>query len=420
MSIYWKVEVTPLVGKTWDNTQTTILRNIRNPLVTLRRGDALGTFEFKVSNVRDKYLSLFKPRDRIIIRRAKKWSQIDDLASVLIVGIVKEVPVQKTSGKDEITIEGTNFTDVISNALMFGDFTNTPINEAFQQAINSINLYIDNPDDIANRFAVTWDTNNPPLNTDGNPFPVVGEILKNRPFRYLVNKYSTAQATRTVRYYSHVSIDNKFVWRPELDDVDYEFGDSDSYVHLKKDLDIDGIVNLVIVKGGYDIYGVQIQAKASNLASQNKYGQKPLFVPTIAQDAQVLNQRDMLTINEPSRFPFPTAGASFTTTWKSSVTGNYVTVTTNEQYNNALVAHMKRELQLEGDRILQGREFGIFTLEVGFKPMTRGWFLADVIQFNITGLVQQGLGLTKLLRVNECTFSHTKDTFLLREDIGTV
>jgi hypothetical protein len=40
---------------------------------------------------------------------------------------------------------------------------------------------------------------------------------------------------------------------------------------------------------------------------------------------------------------------------------NYVTVTTNEEYNDALVAHIRRELQLEGDRILQGREFGIFT-----------------------------------------------------------
>ena len=96
MVVYWRVSVTP-VGEdnNWDEEGTYVLNGIRNPALTTRIGDDRDTFEFKVNNVRDKYLAKFKPRDRIEIRRAKTKAGLDDVASILMIGTIMDVPLIK-------------------------------------------------------------------------------------------------------------------------------------------------------------------------------------------------------------------------------------------------------------------------------------------------------------------------------------
>jgi hypothetical protein len=425
VSVYWRIDVTPVDSENnWDEDNSFSLTNIRQPLLTMRTGDDRDTFEFKMNNVRDKYLSLFHPRDRIIIRRARTKVGLDDDQNILMVGVLTTIPVTKNSDNDEIVLSGYNFTELVAQALVFADIQGLPINQALQLALESINTYTDNYSPT-NRFVVGWDNTNPTLNTDGQPYPLVNEFIKNKPFRYIISKYSTSVETKTVRHYYHTNKENKLVWKPMTDDIpegeDYRFGDNSKFLSLKKDIDTDGIVNFCILKGGLDIYDKQIMHRVIDSASTTKYGQKFLFVSTLTGLSQELIDRDMkhLGITD-GKQPFPTASAPYTVQWFSVVTGTRPEVSNNEQYNKALRDHIKALLENEGRRVLEGREFGVFQLQLEFRPGTKPWFLGDLVQFSMENLVEQGLGLEKDLRVVECSYSHTSDTFTLAEDIGTV
>lgn len=426
MSDVWKVEITSVdEDGFWDNANTWELKNFSRPLVRTKFGDNRDTFEFTVSNLSNRFLSRFQPRDRIIIRRCKPNEDIDADENVLLVGTIQSSPVVLDPREMTVKVQGFSFTELLLSALTFVDALELPINEALEQGINAIDSYVDNPDAIEDRYRVVWNEDNPTINTDGNPYPIVGEDVRNRPFRYLITKYSTEQATGTVGHYFFVDTSNTLVWRPMTNDVSFEINDGEKFLSLKKDIDIDGIVNFVIVRLGLDIFNKPIQFRFIDHASTSKYGQKFLFPPTLAGKAKELIDQDLNSWGVDDRgTPYSDSlpGSPLTTTWKSKAVNppDYVTINSNVGYNNALRAHLEVLAMEEALGIMSARKYGVFEVEIEYPPSQRGLKLGDLVQFNLTGLVQPGLGADKLLRVRECSYSNQSDTFTLQEDMGTV
>ncbi len=408
--VKWKIQRTPFVRNAWDVTQTVTLASYYNPLLDVSLGDTRDSFNFKVNNTFGSFDNYFQPNDKITISRVVN-TETFSASDIKMVGTITDAPEESSSTTEHITLEGFNFTEAVLGALVFIDATLLTIPQAIQQALLHVQAYNAN-------FAVIWDSGNPTTTSTGASFPVVGERFYNKPLRDLIQKYSTNIATGDGKYYWYVDNSNHFIWRRESSTTTDTFdSENDVYKKFTTGKDVKDVKNYAIVKGGLDPEGKPIQDRYLDLISIAKHSQKYQLIPDITGNAGTLHKQDcdMEGVSHMRDASYP-----LTTTWKSVVTGDYVTCnsynTTSPNYLDSLREHIKARCRIEAQSYVELHKYGVLKVTIVTTPAQYSWGLGDLIVVTSTKI-----GATlRPLRIQSIQWATTTDTYTLAEDVGSV
>lgn len=424
----WKFLYTKYKG-----TTSTEITEIFNPQVIVNLGDAKNSFSFDVNNFSGRYNNYFNPNDRIDIYRVVNNGSTAS-SDILMVATVRDTSVEVNGQKNRLRVEGFDYTEAILSAVSFGDYQNTPINTAIQQAItfaNTIN---------SGNFQVTWDSGNPSTrHVDGAAFPNVGERFFYSPIRNLVEKYSSNRYTGDdVDYYFYIDKNNHFIWKPRLSTASWSFDIStQDIISVKLAKDLKDVKNFIILKGGLLPNNNQVQIPYRDMASISKHGMKYYIAVSNNANAKKFNSMDLSksysTTSPTSAYPVEFDGAGgFTTAWVSSYTGTIdgvsmtegSTVTINKgtgaanktAYNAVLKKHVETLLTKEGKAICDLYRWGKLKVDLELRPGKVTWVLGDVVQITIPMLSSSA----KPMRIKEIQYTEDSDTYSLEEDVGTI
>jgi len=420
--VTWEIKHTPFDNNGWDGGDTTTLTEFHSPVVRVQMGDAKDSFSFKVTNTFDDYDAFFEPNDRITVSRILNSTTVTT-SDIIMVGTIKDVPQIESYAGETLTVEGYNYSEIITQAIVFVDFQNKTVDQALKDAV--ANAAQTNPN-----FTVTWHPSNPSLKTNDDAFPTVDDDrFYYKPLRNIIEKYSTNQYTGDGDYYWYVDEDNKFVWRPKTGDVDDTLDAStENYYSLQIGKDIKGIRNYVILKGGHDPAGNQIMTRYINWSSVNTVGVKFHFLISENNKSRNLIQQDLrqsygddIGTNTVPTFPFTTSWkARFTYTTKNegvSVTaGSAVYVTSAAEYIEVIRTEIKKRLVEEGKLFAENMQYGKLTLQFAFPSGAKTWGLGTNLQCTVPKI--RTLPFT--MRVTEILYQDSDDTFVLTEDEGTL
>jgi len=407
---FWQIDHIPF-NNGWDDGDKTTLTSFYDPSLLTKTGNSRDQFTFKVVNFNDERDNFFNPNDKIIIYRVLN-SETITTADILMIGSVKDDPETQEFQTNEIRIEGFNFSETVMNALVFADLVGKTIPDAIEEALESASQKNSN-------FAVTWHPDNPTLTSTDAVFPTLGSDTRyfNKPLRSIVEKYSTNQETGDGDYYWYVNNQNQFVWRREDNDIDYSFDSStDIYKTLKISKDVKDVKNFIILKGGIDPQGNQIQTKYVNYSSTAKHGTKFLFHVSKNNDAKNTIQQDLResygdNIEDNSYPTFP-----FTSTWISASTKAVVTAANKGDYVNVIREHIKAALAQEGKKLADKLANGKLELSLEFAAGTIEWGLGT----NINCTIPKISDVAKTMRITGIQYTNISDTFTLKEDEGTL
>ena len=409
---YWEIKHTPFVDNGWDSGSEVTLGNYHKLQLRTLLGEGRDNFSFKLNNVNGDYNNYFNPNDRIIISRAVNSTTFAD-SDIIMAGTVKDVPQTETSRSDSIKVEGYNFSESVMSALVFVDLTNKNIPTALEDAL--LNATGKNPN-----FKVTWHPDNPTLKSDNTAFPTITSEGRhfNKPLKKIIEKYSTNTSTEDGTYYWYVDKDNKFVWRHENNVDEYTFNaGTDEHKALKIGRDIKGVKNYIILKGGIDPQGNQIQTRYINWSSVSVNGTKFHFLISETNNARDLVYRDLVAefgtdgVGNNSYPTFP-----FTSTWVSAAVDTTVTATDENEYIEVVRAHIKAALKEEGKRFAESRQYGKLEVDITFRAGSKTWGLGDKINCTIPTIRAEPF----LLRVSEKMYGDDTDVYTLEEDEGTI
>lgn len=413
----WRIQVIPYdEGKgDWVLGDAEEIGRFSRPLFTIREGDNRNSFDLTFKELGVSKVSKLRMNDMLLIFRSVNTDSITE-ENLLMNGIIGSSTVDKKEDSDEIKVEGYDFSDSVARAITFVDAQNLTIPQAFRRAIQFTK-------EQAKSFRLTWHPSNPELNSEGQPFPIVGERIFYKPMRFLFTQWSANDRTGDGNYYWFITPTRHLVWRKRTEDVDDSFDSTtDSFVSMKTGVDKEGVINYVIVKGGIDPAGSPVEMPYWDSVSVARHGQRFKLIPSIAKTAQTYNDADMKSLGiEDSRFPRE-EDYSFTTTWKSLAKDppDFVTVANDTEYVRAIQDHMKVVMSKEAERVVKNHLWGKFELQVGFKPGQKNWVIGTVVECTVPGLFEPDVPVSKKLRVEKIQYSDTVDTYTLREDIGSV
>lgn len=427
---FWKIKHVPFRDNGYIVEEATYLSGFRELSITRSDGDSRSSFSFVMPNSQNKLDNFFKNNDKIEIYRVTNTEVVPEDASPLIVGSVRDTPIEYTNSQRNLRVEGVDYSETLFSALTFVDATKLTIDVAIKQALERVNQYNTN-------FAVQPAGDFPQFKSNGEPFPVVGKRYFYRPLRLLLKELSTNVATQDGQYYWYVDSNSKLVWKKGS-----KFGAStynevtDKALGIKIDKDIQGVRNFIIAKGGFLPSGTQIQTYFPEYTSIAKHGFKfHIFVSEnkTVRDYILLDLYQSYQTDTPTS-SYPKLDVSFTTSWeyiglprtlkrgtpmlnKSKVTIN----TGNEQhnkedYNEALYWQMYTILQTEAARIARDTRYGKIMVDIVKRPQQPMWGVSQVIT---TQLKEFGME-PKQMRVKTILYTEGVDTYTLTEDIGTL
>lgn len=396
---------------TWDSPTT--LSEFSRPLVEVNSGEAKDSFSITFNNFNGTYNNLFQPQDKITISRVVNATTFGT-ADVLIVGAVKDPPYNQSASRNEVKIEGYNWSEAIFGAMVFIDPAGQTIPSVIQTALNHVKLY-------ASNFQITWHPSNPSVTTTGAAFPAIYKQYKNVPLLKLMEELSSNIITQDGSYFWYVDLNNYLVWRPISGGNAQTFSSStDVFKAIKSAKDVKGIINYVVVKGGRDPNGTAIQDKYIDAVSAAKNGNKYYWYSDPGIQAETLNLLDM-DKSDPTkkgkhtqRFPY---SYSFTCAWASQATaGTYPTVASNADYVATLRSEISYRMNQLGNQILRDYKNGKLSVDLTFEAGTKTWQLLDRVQCTIPEIFSG----SKWLRVREISYSSDTDIYSLTEDVGTI
>ncbi len=428
--VKWKLEHTPFKDGVWDTGSTTTLESYYDVLVNVALGaDNKDSFNFKITNVDGKYTNRFNINDKITIYRVSN-SLTTSTDNIIMVGTLKEVPIEQNGTKNVLKLQGYNFSEAVLSAITFVDLENYTVSYGIKQAIDQVGGANQN-------FKVTWHPDNKFTNSTGGAFPTIGKKFYYKPLKTIIEKYSVPDKTEDGYYYYYVDNANRFVWKQQNEYPEGQtfIQSTETYKDIKISRDIKGIRNYVIIKGGNDPTNKQMQVQRQNWSSIAKHGMKFYFMASDANYAKNKIKIDIGADETVDSFPTITSSA-FTTKWKSSttetvtggfgtinmVTGSVVTIDLGSETNNKLgyAAVIRAEaiynLTQEADNFLRNYEFGKLKVDITFIPGQKTWGLGERIRCLIPEISSD----IKELRVNEIQYSTTGDVYSLSEDEGTV
>lgn len=398
----------------WDFGNPITIAEFEAPKISVRLDDERNSFSIDLSNFNNKWLREISPRDIVTVSRVVN-SSVFSQSDVLLQGLINNNGVVVDSSTNRVKVEGYDYSDTVMMAITNVDAKNLTIPEMFIESLNFINS-------AAPSFGVTWDSGNPLLNSKDESFPLVGRRIFNKSMREALIKWSNKERTEDVNYHWYVTPERKLIWRPSSKDVSFVFDyEADDFLELKDGKDVNDVRNYVIVKGGRDPAGKQIQTYVQDLSSISRHGQRFRILSDVSRDAEFLNKQDMDSLGiEGERFPdsYP-----FTTTWPSldnlDSGGNPqpVTVNTNEEYVAAIRNHTTINIKQVGRDYVETHKYGKYELEVSFVP-GKGWQLGDLI--DVASYPFPDGSSSKTLRVYGVDYDVDIDTFFLSEDLGSV
>ena len=417
--ITWRVDYTPYSKGTWDSGDTVTVTNPRDILVSVNLGEAKDSFTLNSSNFNSLNNNKFNPNDRIEIYRTSNTDSINTTTDLLMTGTVKNSPDMVGNNIDTTKIEGYNYSEAVTSAIVFADGRTLNIPNALQLALTKAGNN--------NAFKITWDSSNPSTKVGGGAFDNVDEKWFNWTLKKILEQYSSSMYTGDGAYYWYVTKDNKLKWFSQNDSnkfTEYTFKyTTDEVESIKTAKDIKEVKNHIIIKGGYAPDGKGIQHSEIDYASVNKHGRKYLFHISKVNNATDIVKEDTGS----STTKYPASYVGFVTSWKSSVTATVEGVTmtkgstvsgidSDTKYNACIRAHIKGLLQAEAQEILVFYKYGKLKIDLGFRAGTKSWILGDLV----TCTLPQAYTGSKVLRVNEIQYSTTTDRFSLVEDEGTL
>ena len=418
--ILWKIERTPLVDEAYDENDTEEITRYHDVNVRVGLGDTKDSFEFKVTNFNNEYFGKFRPRDRITLYRTVNSETVstDDL---MMIGTVRSADQESTADVNALSIEGYNYGESVMDAIVFSDPRDQglDVSQALQSALNSVQN--DNPS-----FSVTWHEDNPDNKKDNTSFPQVEERWFYKPFKKILNKYSTNEFTEDGRYNWYVDKNNKLLWIPESNEVDYTYNqltDPDTK-EISIGKDTEGIVNFVIVKGGSDPKGSPITARAQDYESTSRHGLKFKHHISDAGYARTTNAADMVTIGgDPENGPLPSDQPEFSYPtsafkWLSAI--GETEVTDDDDYVKKFRAYIRERLRADARDMIENRRFGKLVVEISVTAGSKNWGLGDLVNVSAYNVTLEGEFATKELRVMEIDYGTDIDMYTLSEDEGTI
>jgi len=437
--VTWFIEYTPFIDNDWNSSDTINFTTFRNPIMSAKLGDSRDSFSMQVPNVRNMYDNYFNPNDKVAVFRAVNSSTKPDVPIMIIT--LKDTPEDYSYNKKEIKIEGYNFSESVLSAVTYVDVTNRQIPYAFKDALDDISQ--DNTN-----FSVTWNDDNPLVNTNGDAFPTVNKKFFYAPLRKLIEEFSQNEQTLDGNYYWYVDNNNTLVWDSAYAFSEDSFNSStDPYTTMKIGKDTSGIKNYFILKGGMDPVGHQITQPHINQTSVAKHGRKFMLVvdATTQNTAKELLNQDLVDSYDledvqalAETFPKEIEdGTSFTTSWVSNVgtttttkkygivMTNGVNVTINEgsaasnkgAYVEVIRAEVKARLINRGEEIAYNLQYGKLQVDLSFKPGSKSWGLGDIITCTI-GTIKDNEPTP--MRVREIQYTSNGDTYSLEEDVGSL
>jgi len=411
----WKLDRYPYLSttSTWDTTPITIT-DFSNPLVEVNSGDAKDSFTFVVNNFNGAYNDYFQPQDKIVISRVLNSTTITT-SNILIVGAIKSPPYNRTGARNEVKVEGFNFSESVFSAMVFIDTQGQTIPQVLQTALNHVKLYAPN-------FNITWHPNNPSVKTNGSAFPSIYKPYKNVPLKKLIEDVSSNIVTTDGAYFWYVDLQNRFVWRPSSGSIPISTfnSTSDGYISIKSGKDTKDIINYIIVKGGRDPQKNPIQKRYIDAVSAAKNGNKFYIYTDPGIQAETLNSQD-LDKSDPTKkgkhtqsYPY---SYPFTCSWTSQATaGTQLSVANNANYIWAIRSEITYRMDLIGNALLATYKNGKLKIDVGFEPGTKTWGLLDVISCTIPEVFSGA----KPMRIREISYGPETDVYSFEEDVGTI
>jgi len=336
-----------------------------------------------------------------------------------------------TSASDMLRIEGYNFSETITNAIVFIDIINKTPPEAIQDALDNANGKNDN-------FKVTWNSGNDTAIADLTFPTIVSEKFFNKPLKDIIEKYSVSDETNNGDFYWYVDNNNTLVWRPKGTAQDYTFNTTtEAHKALKIRKDVKGVKNFIILKGGSGPSGRQIQTRYVEWTSVAKHGMKYYFLVSEINSAKNLVgidiTRDYGPDNTDIAFPNITDSA-YTTAWYSlyeyttkefnitATVGNQVIIDEGSENDNKLAyeeiirAETINRLLSEGKQYADANKNGKLKVDITFSAGTKDWIIGS----NILCTIPKVSDKDKKMRVVDIQFTNTTDTFTLEEDIGKI
>lgn len=423
--VKWKITRTPFVGNQYVSTDTEEITRFHSIQVTKSLGDRKGSFSFKTTNFNDEYFGKFRPRDKITISRAINSSVVNDTTDLLMVGAVKDAQEDNVTATDSFNVQGYDFSASVMNAIIFSDPQGAELRipEALESAVTSIRN--DNPE-----FAVTWREENPSLNSDDGPFPLVQERWFYEPFTKILRKYSTNEYTEDGRYNWYVNTNNELVWIPESTNPDYTYNqltDTDTK-SIKIGKDTSAVVNFVIIKGGLDPKGSPITARYQDFSSSSRHGLKYKYYISDKGLSKTLNNEDMRQLggsDSDGTLPGNISGVGYPITSTNTlmpwlqVIGE-TEVTSDSDYVSKFRRYIKQQLRKEGKEIVNQFRYGKLKIDIEVGAGTKNWGIGDLIEVSAYNVTLDGTFNTKKLRVEEIRYGELTDIYSLTEDKGTI
>lgn len=402
----WKIVRIPFVNSNWVTASSTVITTLYDPSYMDKIGDGKDSFSFKLTNFNDTYDNYFQIGDKLLIYQKANTSSLAS-SDILCTGIIKNIPETETGAQNLIRLEGTNFSETLMNAIAFTDGQGVSIPTFIANALNSVNAYNGN-------FRINFSSSTiAQTNTSGSTFPAVYEQWFNKSVLSLLEKYSQKEYTQDVNYYFYVDAENNFYWKPRTSNTTSTFNSETSkYTSIDIKKDLKDVVNFVIVKGGRTPGGRILSNRASDPVSTGRNGFRyKLITSTKARDETV--GLDMKKHgNTVSEFP---GSYPFTTAWKSSSTGNFVTVANDTEYEEAVFAECKIRLKNIGNEYIDLRKDGKLQVVIEFEPDVK-YDLGGMISVTIPKIGKSNYPM----RVEERQFTLTSNTFTLIEDEGSI
>lgn len=414
MFVKWKLEHTPIDDSSASGYgTTTTLTEFFNPILNMKIGDGKDSFNFEIINYNKTYDTFFNPNDKMIISRIVNSTSLAS-SDVIMNGAIRDVPEQITYSKNNIKLTGYNYSETIMGAIIpILDATTLNSAEAIQQGLIIASANNTN-------FSVIWDSNNPSTKEDGTAFPSVGKVFYYKTLKDIIEEVTSKDYTNDGKYYWYVNQDNNLIWDKRIDNATDTFNDStDNFSRLKVSKDINDVKNFIIMKGGRDAKSSPVSFPAADYASIGKHGFK-YYVYTssnIIGDNLIEVDAKSDTINGDSVQDiidfFDTSG-SYTVPWLIDGVAN--TYTTFKDYNDGLRTYIKQELSREGSSLLEDWAFGTLSVSIDRSPLEGMWYLGNVITCSISTLGD----IAKNLRVEEVQYTTLLDTYVLKEDEGSI
>lgn len=422
--VTWKVEkYSYLPSGEWDTTPV-VVTDFSRTIVEVNSGDAKDSFSFVVNNFNNNYNNFFQPQDKIHIYRTYNTVTVST-SDILLIGAIKDPPYNRTGSKNEVKVEGFNFSESIFSAITFVDAIGITIPQLIQAALRQVGQ-------ASPKFRIGWHEDNPPKTTRDTDFPLVYKSYKNCTLKKMLEELSSSKATGDGNYFWYVDINNKLVWLPTIGGSATQTFNSqtDAYKSIKSAKDTKGIINYVIVKGGRDPAGNGITRKPfTDPVSAAKNGNKYYFYTDPGIQGETLTMQDMdasditkkgkHTQRTPYTYPF-------TCSWKATadntdgtpalVAGQSPTVTNAGEYVSVIRREILSRVDKAGNELISLYKNGKLSIDIGFEAGSKPWGLLELV----SATIPEVFAGTKTLRVREISYTSDTDIYSLQEDVGTI